>query len=190
MVFSLFGRNKAASSAGEQKQSEPRSPSPSSASISEATRPPQTPEVLAADINAESKKSRSLSRGPAAVSSTEYSLPPSDPTDLLSLLKKVPPKTLHDYVLSHILDASPQEISSLLEFFKSLTPPPKLHCVRCHKDYVEVENTDRSCHVAHDDDSAEVEFVGKPGTKYETLYGCCNRVVEVSNAYIYSGASH
>lgn len=54
-----------------------------------------------------------------------------------------------------------------------------------------MENTDRSCLVPHDDESAEVERVGVTprsqkkgkvtggfGSEYETLWGCCEKVVE------------
>jgi len=74
--------------------------------------------------------------------------------------------------------------------------------MRCHKDFVEVENDDRSCLVPHDDESAEVERVGinlnlsfvggdgkggkrrgkgrtgGEGSTFETLWGCCGKVVE------------
>jgi len=57
--------------------------------------------------------------------------------------------------------------------------------VRCHKSFFEVENTDRSCLVPHDDDSAEVERISLSKAKdlnlaseYETLWGCCGRTVE------------
>jgi len=66
-------------------------------------------------------------------------------------------------------------------FFAALEPPPRLHCVRCHKGYYEVDNDDRSCTIPHDDDSAEVEHVGYGrGTKnaYETRWDCCGKTVE------------
>ncbi|KAI9507516.1 hypothetical protein F5148DRAFT_1204509, partial [Russula earlei] len=70
----------------------------------------------------------------------------------------------------------------LASFFATLTPPPLLHCVRCHADYTEVENDDRSCHVPHDDESADVARVGRGGgrfdSEYETYYGCCGKLVE------------
>ncbi|KAI0758058.1 hypothetical protein C8Q74DRAFT_1319918 [Fomes fomentarius] len=100
----------------------------------------------------------------------------------------IPAKTLHAYVLARIPRASPESLPVLAEFFSELAPPPKLHCVRCHKDYAEVENDDRSCLVPHDDESAEVERVGTtkranrtPGTvgaTFETLWGCCGKIVE------------
>lgn len=100
----------------------------------------------------------------------------------------IPAKALHAYVLARIPRASPESLPVLAEFFSELAPPPKLHCVRCHKDYAEVENDDRSCLVPHDDESAEVERVGTtkranriPGTvgaTFETLWGCCGKIVE------------
>lgn len=105
---------------------------------------------------------------------------------LATLIKVVPPKTLRDYVVERLPSASTATLESLCDFFNTLSPPPRLHCVRCHKDFVEVENDDRSCTVAHDDDSAEVERVGrtgearktKEGTEYETLWGCCGKTTE------------
>ncbi|KAJ7773312.1 hypothetical protein B0H16DRAFT_1305237 [Mycena metata] len=100
-----------------------------------------------------------------------------DPTALRALIQSIPPKIVHAYTLSHLPTASPQALAYLSSFFSALEAPPTLHCVRCHKGYFDVENTDRSCLVGHDDDSAEVERVGK-GAGYETLYGCCNKTVE------------
>ena len=107
-------------------------------------------------------------------------LPPT-PEALLSLVTPIPPKTLHAYVLAHIPDAPPDTLAALASFFAALKPPPLLHCVRCHADYTEVDNDDRSCRVAHDDDSANVERVGRSGrdnSEYETRYDCCGKWVE------------
>ena len=114
--------------------------------------------------------------------------PEVTPESLISLIVSVPAKTLHAYTMSRIPDASVDTLRTLSSFFDTLSPPPKLHCVRCHKDYVEVENDDRSCLVPHDDDSAEVERVGRGtgldarkttgGTEYETLWGCCGKTTE------------
>lgn len=101
----------------------------------------------------------------------------TDPTVLRALIQSIPPKIVHSYTLSHLSTASPQALSYLSAFFSSLEPPPTLHCVRCHKGYFDVENNDRSCLVGHDDDSAEVERVGK-GAGYETLWGCCGKTVD------------
>ncbi|KAI0684439.1 hypothetical protein C8Q76DRAFT_804117 [Earliella scabrosa] len=85
-------------------------------------------------------------------------------------------------------EPTPDALPVLSAFFSELAPPQRLHCVRCHKDYAEVENDDRSCLVPHDDESAEVERVGttkRPnrvpgtvGTTFETLWGCCGKIVE------------
>ena len=106
-------------------------------------------------------------------------LPPT-PEALHALVTTIPAKTLHAYVLANIPIAPPDTLTALASFFATLTPPPRLHCVRCHADYTEVENTDRSCHVPHDDDSAYVERVGmcRGGSEYETQYGCCGKTVE------------
>ncbi|KXN88973.1 hypothetical protein AN958_06435, partial [Leucoagaricus sp. SymC.cos] len=127
----------------------------------------------------------------------------TDPNPLHALIASVPAQTLHAYTLAHLIPASqplsplsfphiplpseppsPRTLTALTNFFANLVPPPRLHCVRCHKSYFEVENTDRSCLVPHDDESAEVERVGATGrskgigTEYETLWGCCGKTVE------------
>lgn len=112
---------------------------------------------------------------------------PTDPSPLRRLIASVPPQTLHTYTLAHLDPLSspdPAALTVLFNFFATLAPPPRLHCVRCHKGYFQVENTDRSCLVPHDDESAEVERVGASsrskglGTEYETLWGCCGKTVE------------
>ncbi|PPR04638.1 hypothetical protein CVT24_011856 [Panaeolus cyanescens] len=129
----------------------------------------------------------------------------TDSSQLHALIASVPPQTLHAYTLTHLSPVppspfplgltstpslilgnpieppSPRTLTTLTRFFSSLTPPPKLHCVRCHSAYFELENNDRACHIPHDDDSATVGRVrtGKGSTsEYETLFGCCGKTVE------------
>jgi hypothetical protein len=125
----------------------------------------------------------------------------TDPSSLHALIASVPAQTLHAYaltrlnptssltypLLSHIASPLPTEppnsqiLTALTTFFSSLAPPPKLHCVRCHRGYFDLENNDTACRIAHDDDSAIVERVGLgkgAGTEYETLWGCCGSTVE------------
>lgn len=79
----------------------------------------------------------------------------------------------------------------LSSFFSELQPPSRLHCMRCHKSYFEVDNDDRSCTIPHDDESAEVEHVRGGG--FETRWDCCGRSVEGSgelgppNGWCYEG---
>lgn len=117
----------------------------------------------------------------------------TDPTALHALIASVPAQTLHTYTLARLnpalfsstgplfAEVTPPTLTALTAFFSSLTPPPKLHCVRCHSGYFDLENNDTACRVQHDDDSALVERVGLGkgmGTEYETLWGCCARTVE------------
>ncbi|EJD01671.1 uncharacterized protein FOMMEDRAFT_22039 [Fomitiporia mediterranea MF3/22] len=199
MVFDkLFGRSKGNSEPNTSalgsalQQTQLRTPSPT-ASISVGTAPPQSPEVGLAGEARGVKRSRTSSLDQKTtgqivtdILTREQVAPPTSPAELLARVKKVPPKTLHSYVVAH-LPHTPLEVSeALMTFFATLVPPPRVHCVRCHKDYTEVENTDRSCLVPHDDESAEVEYVGNSkskiagvvGSTYETLWGCCNKVVE------------
>ncbi|KAF9072646.1 hypothetical protein BDP27DRAFT_1417991 [Rhodocollybia butyracea] len=114
----------------------------------------------------------------------------TDPAALHALITSVPPKTLHEYTLAHLIPParsskpihppSSLTLTHLTSFFSSLSPPPRLHCVRCHKFYYDVENAERSCLVPHDDDSALVERVGGKGvdTQYQTLWNCCSQTVD------------
>lgn len=163
-----------------------RTPSPSvaSASISDPTK------------NSPSRFTHIYTQSPAPQPPVSPSPPPPnqlvvDSTQLFEFLKNIPPKTLHAFILSQLSPFSPAQYSSetlthLTQFFSTLAPPPQLHCVRCHNAFfdVEFENTDHSCLIPHDDDSAEVEVVGfgaggkTKGTKYETLWGCCGQTVD------------
>ena len=121
---------------------------------------------------------------------------PSETTALYDLMLKIPPKTLHAYTLAHLRaqpplpsispalglhpdntprPPSPNTITKLTSFFSTLAPPPLLHCVRCHKDFYDIENEDKdkACRVPHDDESALVSRVSGGG--YETLWGCCGQ---------------
>jgi hypothetical protein len=134
-------------------------------------------------------------------SESESQSSPEQPSQkLYRLIASVPAKTLHQYTLSKLRVAanpptsynpehflSQATLAAVADFFVELHPPPKLHCVRCHKEYVEVENDDRSCTVAHDDESTLVERVGRgvrrgrggeDGSEYETLWQCCGKTVE------------
>lgn len=162
-MFSFFSRRKDTEIKPEDAIHQLRTPSPSVDSKDSPPKPPQTP-----------------SPSPSGLI--------TDPNPLYSLISSVPPRILHEYTLSHLIPSrhrrqgqppAEQTLTHLTSFFSSLAPPPKLHCARCHSNYYDIENNDRSCHVHHDDDSAEVERVGRnKGSEYETLYGCCGRTVE------------
>jgi hypothetical protein len=133
--------------------------------------------------------------------STVYSPPvgPNDTNNLYDLMQTIPPKTLHAYTLAHLrpqpplpststssptlgshpdstpCPPSPNTVTKLTTFFSTLAPPPLLHCMRCHKDFYDIENDgkDKACRVPHDDESALVSRVSGGG--YETLWGCCGQ---------------
>jgi hypothetical protein len=142
----------------------------------------------------------SLSQLAVYSDSESQSSPEQQPQQLYRLIASVPAKTLHQYALSKLRAAtipststapenhlSHATLAAVADFFVDLHPPPKLHCVRCHKEYVEVENDARSCTVAHDDESTLVERVGRgtrrgrggeDGSEYETLWQCCGKTAE------------
>lgn len=122
----------------------------------------------------------SLPPGPSDSPTSMIPTVPPTPEALHSLVTSIPAKTLHSFVLDNIPAAPPDTLSALASFFATLSPPPVLHCVRCHEDYTDIENGDRSCRVPHDDESAEVEWAGhkRGNSDYETFYGCCDKTVE------------
>ncbi|KAI0249985.1 hypothetical protein BJV78DRAFT_1223327 [Lactifluus subvellereus] len=171
-MFSFFSR--------KQQQPAAESSNLESDVIAVASVPQQlrTPSPSEAAFNGLGSAARITMASPETSTSIQELSP--TPEALHTLITSIPPKTLHTYVLSHIAAAPSDTLVALSSFFATLAPPPVLHCVRCHDDYTEVENNDRSCRVPHDDDSADVEWVGRTrcGSDYETYYGCCGQTVE------------
>lgn len=153
----------------------------------------RTPSPSVADSTSNAQRARFPSE-PVSLSVVPEPTPrpplEATPESLTELITSVPAKTLHAYVLEQLPLTSLPTLPALAEFFATLSPPPRLHCARCHGDFVEVENDDRSCLVPHDDESAEVERVGRSGgherrsmildggSGYETLWGCCGKITE------------
>lgn len=178
-----------------------RTPSPSVDSHSNLAGPSSPGSAIRGTIyRPMSPLQNSLSQLAVYSDSESQSSPEQQSQKLYRLIASVPTKTLHQYTLSKLRAATNPTTSSapehrlshatlaaVADFFADLHPPPKLHCVRCHKEYVEVENEDRSCTVAHDDESTVVERVGRgsrrgrggeDGPEYETLWQCCEKTVE------------
>jgi hypothetical protein len=177
-------------------------PSPSTDSSSSQLKEKKDPSPTGSDILHPAGPVDTPSPGLRADNTPDEAEEAPDPAVLHALIASVPPQTLHAYTLAHLSPVAPspfpfaipaaglvlhtpptppsaRTLAALTDFFCNLTPPPKLHCVRCHKGYFELENTDRSCLVPHDDDSAIVDRVRTGlGTEYETLWGCCGRTVE------------
>lgn len=140
-------------------------------------RTPSPSEVASNGLGPAAKANIGPTPGPDAPTPA---IPPT-PEALHALVTSIPPKTLHAYVLAQIPACAPDTLAALAAFFATAKPPPLLHCVRCHADYTEVENGERSCRVPHDDDSAEIEWVGRSGkynSEYETYWDCCGKTVE------------
>lgn len=102
--------------------------------------------------------------------------PPKSPEEialdeLKGLVQSCPPKSFHSALLSRLNGATPEQVASLSKLLEGLTPPPMLHCARCHQDYLEEENYDRICVIDHDDNSTEVRH-------NETFWGCCGASTE------------
>ncbi|KAG1809228.1 hypothetical protein EV424DRAFT_1423348 [Suillus variegatus] len=122
-----------------------------------------------------------LSPTPPPTTETEPEPEVTDPTVLYDLVRSVPPQTLHTYTLAHLsptsnpplIPLSTRTLTALTQFFHELSPPPQLHCVRCHSSFFELSNTDTSCRIPHDDESALVDRAA-----YETLWSCCGSSVE------------
>ncbi|KAI0677189.1 hypothetical protein C8Q78DRAFT_1180395 [Trametes maxima] len=186
-------------SAKVQKNVQLRTPSPSVDSASAAPAQPRStsPATKLARLSVDDPARQSsptrrgsLSAGALTAVAPNPAFVPPEPTvaSLTAHIAAIPPKVLHAYVLSRISSQPEPALPPLAAFFAELAPPPRLHCVRCHKDFVEVENDDRSCLVPHDDESAEVERVGTTkranrapgaiGATFETLWGCCGQIVE------------
>lgn len=178
-----------------------RTPSPSVDSHSNLAGPSSPGNAIRGTVyRPMSPLQNSLSRLAVHSDSESQSGPEQHSQKLYRQIASVPAKTFHEYALFKLRAAANLSTSStsehhlshatlatIADFFADLHPPPKLHCVRCHREYVEVENDDRSCTVAHDDESTFVERVGRvtrrgrggeEGSEYETLWQCCGKTVE------------
>ncbi|KAG9037693.1 hypothetical protein FRB95_004539 [Tulasnella sp. JGI-2019a] len=154
---------------------------------SEALEDPPTAEPSAEPSPSNSPKpaskpmTGSLSRKPKSNAKPRSSLkappPPPDTPEvttrkaLQAIVRSLPPKTFHNSVLSRLQDATPDQVSVLTQILDGVEPPSLLHCARCHSNYYEEENVERSCVMDHDDNSTEV----KHG---ETTWGCCGHTVD------------
>jgi len=81
--------------------------------------------------------------------------------ELKELITHVPPKTLHLFLMQRLDVQKPgrtkkrananvfptlqNDFPILSAFFNGLEAPPKRHCLRCHSDYVDIENGPRAC---------------------------------------------
>ncbi|KAM5534421.1 hypothetical protein V8D89_011888 [Ganoderma adspersum] len=186
------------SKAKVEKNVQLRTPSPSvdSASLVHTkVHSASSPSTNIARLSIEERQASPTRRGSLPGSSITAIAPnpvfvPPEPTveSLTTHIAAIPPKVLHAYLLARLANVPEETLPVLAALFAELAPPPRLHCARCHKDFVEVENDSRSCLVPHDDESAEVERVGTAkragrvqgtvGTTFETLWGCCGKIVE------------
>ena len=96
---------------------------------------------------------------------------------LRALIADIPPITLRNFVLSKLDNPSQELADSLSLVLTGLQKPEMLHCLRCHKDYFEDDNTDTICQMPHDDeeerDSEDI---------YTARWPCCGYEVDtVSN---------
>ncbi|KAL1702445.1 hypothetical protein EV121DRAFT_271759 [Schizophyllum commune] len=168
MVFGLFSRKahtQPESQAQTQQVQETQSPDVSQQPL----RTPSPTHPMVAETSTDSTTAAMDVDTPPA-SNTEEQL-----VALRALVNTMPAPSLKEYVVQY-LEEDPLRMN-VLDFFKDMAPPPLLHCLRCHSDYYDVENTPTSCRVAHDDDSTLVERVGG-GRGYETLWQCCGKTTE------------
>jgi hypothetical protein len=166
-----------------------KAPSPVHTPVEGDTPAPDAPPTPAPESVANTERITAAEPSPMIVSDTPMAMdgmvdgpPVLLPEDLPALIRSVPAQTLYEYTLFHLPNTSEPTLSALVAFFALLTPPPVLHCVRCHSAFTDVENNERACRVAHDDESAEVERVGVgrrgAGATFETRWGCCGKTVE------------
>ncbi|KAG8219059.1 hypothetical protein J3R82DRAFT_4815 [Butyriboletus roseoflavus] len=199
MVFGLFPRKStsddaSASQVPKTKDQNTRlpTPTPSIASVTHHS-PLRFPTVIRAVLGGSTTDLPFKDFDPATDSVTEGGNlhspappPPMTPRCTLTLLHYLRPQPPQPFTTtsSPALEfhpgstprpPSPNTVTKLTTFFSTLAPPPLLHCVRCHKDFYDIENEDkdRACRVPHDDESALVSRV--PGGSYETLWGCCGQ---------------
>ncbi|KAG8686937.1 hypothetical protein FRC08_012253 [Ceratobasidium sp. 394] len=99
------------------------------------------------------KKRKTSAAGPSGSSKkTQPTLSPE--AELLTrIIKKTEQPILQQTLISSIARASPPDLDAFKRILGPLVTAAlnPLHCVRCHKSYVEQENNYRSCEIPHDE---------------------------------------
>lgn len=172
----LSGRGrKRGSDAMEDNQRGSPSPAPSasaSAPVSVTDSPARPMKSLPNSPAGPSRHKKARSRSRVRAPTPPPDSPEKAALDALKhLVRSCPPKSFHANLLKRLDGATPEQVSVLSTLLEGLEPPPVLHCSRCHQDYLEEENADRSCVMHHDDDSVTVEYG-------ETTWGCCDNTTE------------
>ena len=160
-MFSFWGSKPTApSSANDETNGDRDSASPP---------PPSVLTETATTANSKPRKPRKYTKkaAPAGEGGTvqQAAAPPPDVTTLdglKELIQIIPPKTLHHFMMQRLNVQKPgargkkkpspnmfptleNDFPVLSSFFTGLVAPPKKHCLRCHSDYVDIENGPRSC---------------------------------------------
>ena len=109
--------------------------------------------------------------------------PAPDINDIQARLKDMPPHTLKNYVLEKLSKPGKEPSGDVLDFFAAVEVPTELHCARCHQNFYEDANTDKSCEIEHDDEP-EFSYNGDD----EAVYLCCGYSVDMVCAFHVCGS--
>ncbi|TRM67464.1 hypothetical protein BD626DRAFT_554625 [Schizophyllum amplum] len=169
MVFGLFLRKAQTQPDTQPTQTQPETQSPERTVSQQQLRTP-SPSLSMGTTGQVDPPAAPMDVDVPSVQSTDEQL-----VALRALVLAMPAPALKAFVIQ-ALEESPVEMQ-LLDFFKDMAAPPLMHCLRCHGDYYDVDNTPISCHIAHDDESTLVERVGG-GKGYETFWQCCGKTTE------------
>lgn len=167
-MFSFWSRSAAAPANGETDEIHEKHESTGSAS-------PPPPSTVTEQTPALPKPKKPRQRTKKRAPATENALNASEEAkvangtkagtasldELKELIANVPPKTLHLFLMGRLDVQKPgrtkkrpnanvfptlqNDFPVLSAFFNGLEPPPKRHCLRCHSDYVDIENGPRAC---------------------------------------------
>ncbi|KAG8686063.1 hypothetical protein FRC09_014363 [Ceratobasidium sp. 395] len=102
--------------------------------------------------------------------------------ELCITLAECPPSKVIKSLIEGLKNATPQQVSAVQSVLAPLLAASvqPLHCVRCHEEYFESNNTDSSCDVKHKEAEDDEEIVIEDSWKKAMYtYPCCGKRVAV-----------
>ncbi|KAG8767615.1 hypothetical protein FRC12_006148 [Ceratobasidium sp. 428] len=102
--------------------------------------------------------------------------------ELCTTLAECSPSKVIESLIEGLKSATPQQVSAVQSVLAPLLAASvePLHCVRCHEEYFESNNTDSSCDVKHEEAVDDEEIVVENYCKrYMHTYPCCGERVAV-----------
>ncbi|KAG8767616.1 hypothetical protein FRC12_006149 [Ceratobasidium sp. 428] len=108
--------------------------------------------------------------------------------DICDKISKCPPKDIAKKLFESVKTATPSELQAIQSLLGPLLEKANdpLHCVRCHMEYAEPENSTAACKIEHMEVPTWSHSMKKYGARRMYTYPCCNREPQAESRCYYS----